>query len=309
MEKGSLEFGTTNKADKELLAVPESKNLFADTFSNASEYVNWKTVLGTAAIGTAVVLGARGASRILNSGAAAGENAALKGADAVAREALVTEAGKRAGAGTLTLEGKAIPNIVRESVDANALKSELAFNELKGGAAANYAEDLTKISRYVSVQQELTLPTKLSSVADSSLSMRSILTKERNGPEQLAKEVERITALNPGLVVGQDGMLAAGTTLKLSDDAFLKKVSDDLVFKHVPPIGQFMKGTGKITEEQIAKALEIQKGMQPEAPRKLLGQILVDNKLALQADVDLAFARQTEMKSALFKLRDAAFAK
>ena len=172
MERGSLEFGTTNKADKDLLAVPESKNLFADTFSNASEYVNWKTVLGTAAVGTALVLGARGAARFLNAGAAAGENAALKAGDAVATEALVAEAGKRAGAGTLTIEGKAIPNVVRESVDANSLRSELAFQELKGGAAANYAEDLAKISQYVSTQQELRLPTKLSSVADSSLSLR-----------------------------------------------------------------------------------------------------------------------------------------
>lgn len=301
---------STNHMDKnstDLLNVPEPKNLFSEAFSNSSDYINLKTAgaaVGIAALGTAAVLGARALPRFFSSAAAAGENAALKGTDAAATEALVAEAGKRAAVGTVTLEGKAIPNVAREGIESNALNSEQAFQNLKLTGAERYAEDLLKIPKYVPLQQEIQMASKLSSVADSSIALRSILTKERTGPEQLAKEIERLSGLNTGLAIN-DGMLAAGSTIRLADDAFLKKVSDDLIFKHVPPIGQFMKGTGKITEEQISKALEIQKTMAPDAQRKLLGQVLVDNKLALQADVDLAFARQTEMKAALQKIRDA----
>ncbi|MBX9573032.1 MAG: hypothetical protein K2X77_29315 [Candidatus Obscuribacterales bacterium] len=308
MEKDSFAIAPLDKSSKDLLNVPESKNLFSEAFT--SDYLNWKTTgAAIVVVGTAAILGARSLSRAANSVATAGENAALKSADAAAIETLAAEAGKRAGAGSLTLEGKAIPNVARDAISENALKSEQAFQSLKTTAADRYTKDLGQISSYVPLQHELTTATKFSSIADSSLAMRAVLTKEKTGAAEIAKEIDRLTKLNPSLSILEDGMVKAGTTVKLADDAFLKKVSDDLVFKHVPPIGQFMKGTGKITEEQIGKALEIQKGMAPEAPRKLLGQILVDNKLALQADVDLAFARQTEMKAVLQKIRDGIFAK
>ena len=295
-----------DKSDKELLSVPEQKNLFFEAYSNTSDMLNWKTVaVGTAVIG-GVALGAKGISRLINGAASAGEATALRTAD-TASAALVAEAGKRASAGALTIEGKAIPGVAREKIAENTLSNEAAFQSLKTGAAEKYAHDMTQIAKFVPQEMSLKQAGSLSSVAEGSLTTRALLTKERTGADQIAKEIERLTTLNPGLA--KDAVLNPGTTLKMADDAFIKKVSDDLVFKHVPPIGQFMKGTGKISEEQIVKALEIQKGMAPEAERKLLGQILVDNKLALQADIDLAFARQTEMKAALQKIRDHVLAK
>lgn len=84
----------------------------------------------------------------------------------------------------------------------------------------------------------------------------------------------------------------------------LVKAATDLQFKHVPQLGQFLKGTGQITEHQIESALQIQRAIPADQPRKFLGQILVENNLAKQADVDLAFARQTEMKKQLKEVFD-----
>jgi hypothetical protein len=92
---------------------------------------------------------------------------------------------------------------------------------------------------------------------------------------------------------------ATGEVITAPTAEQLNKAATDLSFKHVPQLGQFLKGTGKISEEQIEAALKIQRAIPKEAPRKLLGEILVENNLAKQADVDLAFARQTEMKKEL----------
>ncbi len=92
--------------------------------------------------------------------------------------------------------------------------------------------------------------------------------------------------------------------MAIASDATLVKAAEELQFKHVPQLGQFLKGTGKISETQIEAALQIQRGLPKDGPRKLLGEILVENKLAAQADVDLAFANQQELKSALRTVRE-----
>jgi hypothetical protein len=98
----------------------------------------------------------------------------------------------------------------------------------------------------------------------------------------------------PGQITTHTGEVITAPTAEQ-----LNKAATDLSFKHVPQLGQFLKGTGKISEQQIEEALVIQRAIPKDAPRKLLGEILVENNLAQKADVDLAFTRQTEMKKEL----------
>lgn len=202
----------------------------------------------------------------------------------------------RNGEGALTLEGKKIPDIQRPQV----AESNFSLDAVKQKASASYSEDLSKIWKLPATGRA-NEGENLAGFAERNLRDRATLTGERINPEAIAKELDRISKLNPE--INADAILS-GKVLNVNTPDSLLKAAEELQFKHVPQIGQFLKGTGKISEEQIGKALEIQRAIPQGAPRKLIGEILVENKLAAQADVDLAFSNQQELKAALKEVRE-----
>lgn len=210
-----------------------------------------------------------------------------------------------AGQGALrTLEGAAIPNVTRAAIGEGALTANAeAFAQQVQVAREGYGGDLVRLwtqsgmpRTVVGLEGETGL-----SLAERVLKSRAAITTEKITPELIGKEVSRLTELNEGFSAGLN---VSGKTFTAWNEEHLKKAAADLQFKHVPQLGQFLKGTGKISEEQIEAALKIQRAIAADQPRKLIGQILVENNLAAQADVDLAFGRQQEMKAALTSLRD-----
>jgi len=202
----------------------------------------------------------------------------------------------RAGKGLLkTHDGAPIPDLERPFVSEAALN----LGKLTEKARESYASDLIKLwglPRTATAE----IGENVESFAARMLKERAQLTREFVTPEATAKELEKILGLN-SLSAGAE---LGGRELTIASDATFVKAAEELQFKHVPQLGQFLKGTGKISETQIEAALQIQRGLPKDGPRKLLGEILVENKLAAQADVDLAFANQQELKSALRTVRE-----
>lgn len=204
----------------------------------------------------------------------------------------------RAGQGVLkTREGLPIPDLERPFLSDSALH----LGNLTEKARESYAGDLVKL---------WTMPRtavgqageNAETFAERMLKERAALTRENITPDSVAKELQKIIDLNGGGLAAK--VEVAGSELAIANDNTFIKAAEEMQFKHVPQIGQFLKGTGRISEEQIESALQIQRGLPKDGPRKLLGEILVENKLAAQSDVDLAFANQQEVKAALRSVRE-----
>ncbi|MBU6454121.1 MAG: hypothetical protein KGS72_20240 [Cyanobacteria bacterium REEB67] len=120
---------------------------------------------------------------------------------------------------------------------------------------------------------------------------------ERITADALGEEEKRLTLLNPALA-REGPNVKAGATIKIYNQHDLTKLAEKTQFKFVPPLGQFLKENG-VTEEQIGRALDIQKA-QPIEQKKLLGQILSDEGLATKELVDAA---QGELKKVLVEVR------
>lgn len=277
--------------DRSNLLKTEARNSFVQ---EAYDFVK-ESPVRTAAIAAGAVLGGNlllGLCRkIAANGSRIAENAAEK-------QVLQTASAEfRAGAGNLrSIEGKVLPDLERPFLAAGAPEQSLLVERVREA----YAGDL--ISVYA-------LPRKLGAEAGENLAAfsrrafetRAAITKEKMTSEVVSKEMERISKLNGGLSEAAD---LSGRTLHVLDKESFLKIAEDLQFKHVPQIGQFLKGTGRIGEEQIEAALLIQRDLAQGGSRKLIGEILVENKLAAQIDVDLAFSRQQELKSALKAVRE-----
>lgn len=223
--------------------------------------------------------------------------------EAAAAQAPAGSKSFRAGAGVLrTIEGNAIPNLERPFLAADG---SLDLNLLKLRTQRAYRGDLTKLvempSSVIGLKDE-----SLAQFSERVLKKRAELTGESLHPEAFGKETARISALNGDLAADS---VVAGKTLVTAAEQDIAKFAQELQFKHTPQIGQFLKGTGKISEEQIEAALKIQRELPPDGPRKLLGEILVENKLAAQVDVDKAFANQQALKAALKDVMTAFFKK
>lgn len=199
-----------------------------------------------------------------------------------------------------TFEGSIIPDMERPFLQGATLNTF----EFSLKAKASYEADLIKLAS-LPHQAEAAAGENLATFAERTLKERAKLTGERVNPDSIAKETERLSKLNPSVKAEMD---LSGLNLVTADGKAVIKFAEELQFKHVPQIGQFMKGTGKITEEHIEAALTIQRGMPQDAQRRFLGEILVDNKLAQQADVDAAFAHQQELKSVMKSVREKFFA-
>lgn len=188
-------------------------------------------------------------------------------------------------------EGALLPNVERPF-----LQNGIAQGFVERTREA-YAQDLIGLwtmPRKMTALADDTLP----SFAERALKQRAGITGERILPETIGKEIERLGALNAGLS-GESKLM--GKTLITTNEQHLLKLAEDTQFKHIPQIGQFLKATGKISEETIETALKIQKSSPAPAPR--IGEILVNKKLAAQADVDAAFGAQQELKDILKELR------
>jgi len=132
----------------------------------------------------------------------------------------------------------------------------------------------------------------LRSIAAGELELRRAITGERTtGEAELARLERNNPDLNPDAKIGGRNVI-----MYTSED--LSAVLSDARFKYVPQIGQYLKQLG-ITEAQIQNALRIQNEQPHGTQRQLLGQILVNEGHATQAQVDAAFSAQQLLKELL----------
>lgn len=184
-----------------------------------------------------------------------------------------------------------IPNVVRPQGE--ALGGKVAGDAFKQYGDA-YKGSLTELktipSHYTPNAGEST-----AQFAERIIKDRGRVTGERVFPDTIEKEVKRLQALNPEL---ETAGLKEGQQVLVHDQAGMNALADTTMFKHVPQIGQILKRNG-VPEEAVEQAFKIQQSIPPGPNRPLVGQILVDNKLATKEQVDLAFADQNALKDAL----------
>lgn len=132
----------------------------------------------------------------------------------------------------------------------------------------------------------------LRSIAAGELELRRAITGERTTVEAELARLERNNPdINPDARIGGRNVI-----MYTSED--LSAVLSDARFKYVPQIGQYLKQLG-VTEAQIQNALRIQYEQPPGAQKQLLGQILVNEGHATQAQVEAAFSAQKLLKELL----------
>jgi hypothetical protein len=203
-------------------------------------------------------------------------------------EKLAAQAGERQA---VLKQVGVIPDVERPMLDAAA---QNAVPEYFSKAANEYGLSLGKVKEFAPTYTARA-GQDISAVAKDVLEQRAPITGERVTAESIADEAKRLTARNPELE------LKEGANVILYADNDLKKLAEKTQFKHVPQIGQFLKEKG-VTEEQIGRALAIQKA-EPQASKRLIGQILTDDGLATKEQVDAAFAKQGQLKGLLAEVR------
>jgi hypothetical protein len=235
----------------------------------------------------------RGESAIAASGAIAksGEEVLLPKA---ASEKLAAQIGEREA---VIKQVGPIPDVERPMLDGAA---KIGIPEHFAQAASDYGATLAKLKQlplsHTASGQDL------AAIAKETLEGRAPITGERLTPESVADEVQRLSLRNPEVQrVAGTLPLYEGQSVLVYADSDLTKLAEKAQFKHVPQLGQFLKETG-VTEEQIGKALAIQKA-EPQASRRLIGQILSDEGLATKEQVDAAFAKQGQLKGFLATVR------
>lgn len=249
-----------------------------------------KMVMGGAARTEGKALGATLGREVGEVAATDGANVALKassekliakplsGGAVAEKEAVVKQVGE-------------IPNVVRPQGE--ALGGKVVSDAFKPFGDA-YKGSLTELktipSHYTPAAGEST-----SQFAERIIKDRGRITGERVFPDTVEKEVKRLQALNPGL---ESAGLTEGKQVLVHDQSSMSALADTTMFKHVPQIGQILKRNG-VPEEAVEQAFKIQQAIPPGPNRPLIGQILVDNKLATKEQVDLAFADQNALKDAL----------
>lgn len=189
--------------------------------------------------------------------------------------------------------GEVLPNIERPFI------SELTDTAAMIGKSRDaYGKDLAKLWAQPRTAQALE-GESFGQFAERMIAQRAPITGERINAEKIGKELAHLGSINAGGL--SEHTIISGQTLNITSREHLVHLAEEMQFKHVPQIGQFLKSTGRIGEKDIEAALQIQKAAPTPAPK--IGEILVNNKLATQSDVDLAFANQTELKDVLKALR------
>jgi hypothetical protein len=286
-----------HEAVRELAETPPQANLFEDAYKHCALAKNAvvTTVEHHPLIATGgVVAGAvvlfcltRGESAIAAGGAITktGEEILLPKA---ATEKMAAQTGEREA--VLKQVGP-IPDVERPMLNGAAKN---AIPEHFAKAASDYQGSLAKLKQ-LSLTHTAGAGQDMAAMAKEILEGRVPVTGERISPESLADEVKRLYTRNPELEVKE------GSTVIVYAENDLTKLAEKTQFKHVPQLGQLLKENG-VTEEQIGKALNIQKA-EPQASKRLIGQILTDEGLATKDQVDAAFAKQGQLKGILANVR------
>src|SRR5262249_11506577 len=116
----------------------------------------------------------------------------------------------------------------------------------------------------------------------------------------VATEASRIEELNPPLTAIKDW---GGHQVTVNTRAFLDKVAtNEQLYGHTPPIGEFLKATGKVTGEEVEAAFAAQRKLPQGAPRRFLGKILEDSGKITKYDADAAERTQNYLKEYLRKI-------
>ncbi len=193
-----------------------------------------------------------------------------------------------------TVDGAVIPDVVRPQLEKGL---SLTTPEALAATGKKYESglvELFKLPREAVGEAGQTID----DFALGSLKSRAGTTGERVTEFAAKGESERLLSINPHAAGLSD---LGGVKMTVLDEAQLVKLaSGDVQFKFTPQLGQFLKATGKITEEHIGEAMAVQKA----GSKKMLGEILVDLKHAEQADVDLAFSSQNIVKATLKEVRE-----
>lgn len=185
------------------------------------------------------------------------------------------------------------------------------LQELIGGAAITsrareaYASDLLRAATLPKSSVGLADET-IASFAERQLRSRAALTGEQISSESIAREAGRLTKLNTTVfseqAVGVEMNLVGRSLTTMNRDSFAK-LAQEMQSRHIPPIEQFLKATGRIGDEQISSGLRIQQSLAKGSVAKL-EEVLVEKGFASKVDVDFAVSSRNELKSVLQSLRE-----
>ncbi|MBS2011254.1 MAG: hypothetical protein JST01_29690 [Cyanobacteria bacterium SZAS TMP-1] len=286
------------EAVKNLTAPPHQQNFFEDAYSltkrglvKTVETVEEHPGIAAAAAGAAVLLYlTRGKSLTGGIERASTQTAAETLTEAGAASKLTVQMAEREA---VLKQVGAIPDVTRPMLDAAAAR---AVPEQFARAATEYEASLNSLKQ-LPLTHKVGAGQDMEALAREIMQGRSAVTGERLFPDTIAEEAKRLTLRNPALE------LKEGATLTVYAENDLAKLAEKTQFKHVPQLGQFLKEFG-VTETQITRALDIQKA-EPQATKRLLGQILTDEGLATKEQVDAAFGKQGALKKILADVRKA----
>ncbi len=185
------------------------------------------------------------------------------------------------------------------------------LKELSGGnliaskAKEAYASDLLQLATLPKSSVGLADET-IASFAERQLRSRAAITGEQISSESIAREAGRLTKINTTVFseTARSGEMNLGgrSLTTMSRDSFAK-LAQEMQSRHIPPIEQFLKATGRIGDEQICAGLQMQQSFaRGSAPK--LEEVLIEKGLASNPDVDLALSSRAELKSVLKSLRE-----
>lgn len=184
------------------------------------------------------------------------------------------------------------------------------LKDLSGGAAITaksregYAADLLRAASLPKSSVGLADET-ITGFAERQLRSRAAITGEQISSESIATEAGRITKLNTTVfseVAGTVEMDLGGRNLTTMSRRSFANLAQEMQSRHVPPIEEFLKATGRISEEQISSGLRFQHCIAKGSAK--LEEVLIDQGLASKTDVELAIASRSELKSVLRSLRE-----
>jgi LysM repeat protein len=263
---------------------PKSPGLMDQLYSYGKEacdegkqlYHDHKWLIGGAAlVGTAALLVAsRGRiSKLLGAEKEIGATA-----QTIERDAVLAKVGA-----IPDVERPQITSLIGFDADAKAAQFETAATGYRSSLAK-----LTELPTHYTIGEEETVP----GLAKRVLEERAPITGERITPESIETEATRIRALNPTI-----DQAVGDPLVVVHDGPAISKLAETTRFKHVPQIGQLLKQHG-VSEDNIQDAFKLQNSL-PKENRPLIGQILVDEKLATKEQVDNAFEHQNSLKAML----------
>jgi LysM repeat protein len=183
----------------------------------------------------------------------------------------------------------AIPDVERPLI-ASIVTSEVPKEFEK--AATEYRSSLLKLKNDLPSHYTIGETETVPDLAKRVLEERAPITGERINPATISTEAERIQGLNPNI-----NQINGDQRLLVHDAPAISKLAETTRFKHVPQIGQLLKQHG-VSEDNVQEAFRIQNSL-PKENRPLIGQILVDSKLATKPQVDQAFEQQNSLKAML----------